>query len=891
MRRAYSVAAYVVAFVMMAMFVSCTEDSEVDAYTPTDVPSASGMIDITLNVAMASEEDEELTTSTRVGVGETTSSGGWTFVWEEGDELTAATATGDTPTYTQLTMSYFNLFASSFSGTVESGTDLRLLYPKFESSTIDLSSQDGKISCYLISDGYVNATTAEPFTPTMKQLGSYMVVNLNLTGDNLTKYAIERLEFCDVPTAATISLTKAYDSANLLTDIVYGDIVADMSSGENRAITINDDGTGTARVYLNILPFTKAQGERITIKCTFVDTTTDKKYYAEKMIEAKNSDATFNRATLYTTTLNYDVASTFNELWALAEFSADDYPTSKTWYVSDATATEEDFAGLKEALEKANTNKDINVVMLNLESVPGSAFEPCLYLTSIELPTAMTIGDYAFADCPSLSSIELPAATTFGEWAFNYCESLTSIDLPAATSIGNVTFHQCTSLTSINLPEVKTIGEYAFRNASSLSSIELPVATTIGEGAFTRCESLTSIYLPAATSIENLAFDDCESLTSIDLPVATSIGEGAFVYCSSLTDISLGYEGDGVSSIGTDAFVTVTTSNIDLTIKVAEDSSITIVGTTLYTGNNTYTFKSINGDELWALADFTADSYPENKTWYVSDTTATISDDVDDFAGLKAALEKANGDKDINVVMLNLESVPGDAFRSCKSLTSIELPAATTIGVNAFKYCSALTSIELPVATTIGESAFYYCSALSSIELPVATTIGDYAFMGCTSITNISLGDEDGVLSIGTDAFWDVTTENIDLTIKVAEDSSITISGTTLNTDSESITFNSINGNELWALEDFSATSYPESKTWYVSDATAETDDFVGLDAALENANGDKDINVVMLNLESVPEKAFYRCSDLTSIELPVATTIGESAFYYCSALTSIELP
>ena len=41
----------------------------------------------------------------------------------------------------------------------------------------------------------------------------------------------------------------------------------------------------------------------------------------------------------------------------------------------------------------------------------------------------------------------------------------------------------------------------------------------------------------------------------------------------------------------------------------------------------------------------------------------------------------------------------------------------------------------------------------------------------------------------------------------------------------------------------------------------------------------------------SIGSYAFYSCSALTSVSLPVATSIGSNAFYSCSALTSVSLP
>ena len=84
-----------------------------------------------------------------------------------------------------------------------------------------------------------------------------------------------------------------------------------------------------------------------------------------------------------------------------------------------------------------------------------------------------------------------------------------------------------------------------------------------------------------------------------------------------------------------------------------------------------------------------------------------------------------------------LTTISGSAFSSCSSLTSINLPALTTIsGNNAFSSCSSLTSINLPALTTIsGNNAFYSCYSLTSINLPALTTIsGSSAFSSCSSL-------------------------------------------------------------------------------------------------------------------------------------------------------------
>jgi hypothetical protein len=92
------------------------------------------------------------------------------------------------------------------------------------------------------------------------------------------------------------------------------------------------------------------------------------------------------------------------------------------------------------------------------------------------------------------------------------------------------------------------------------------------------------------------------------------------------------------------------------------------------------------------------------------------------------------------------------AFDGCSTLTSVSLPAATTIGNSAFSYCTSLTSVSLPAATSIGDSAFYDCSNLASVSLPAVISIGDYAFSDCTSLSTLTLGASPPIL--GSDVFY-----------------------------------------------------------------------------------------------------------------------------------------
>ena len=132
------------------------------------------------------------------------------------------------------------------------------------------------------------------------------------------------------------------------------------------------------------------------------------------------------------------------------------------------------------------------------------------------------------------------------------------------------------------------------------------------------------------------------------------------------------------------------------------------------------------------------------------------------------------------------ETVGNSAFNYCSSLTSIDLPACTTVGTYGFKG-SVFRSLYLPACTSVGASAFHYLSQLQTVNLPkltvipdkggissnvygcfassgiksidlgVCTRVGTYAFYYCKSLTAVILRSETMATLASTDAFKDST--------------------------------------------------------------------------------------------------------------------------------------
>ena len=95
-----------------------------------------------------------------------------------------------------------------------------------------------------------------------------------------------------------------------------------------------------------------------------------------------------------------------------------------------------------------------------------------------------------------------------------------------------------------------------------------------------------------------------------------------------------------------------------------------------------------------------------------------------------------------SIRLFNATSVGNYAFNSCSNLAEVSFPNATSIGNYAFQNCSNLTSVSFPNATSIGYGVFTDCSNLTTIYIgtntsTVCTLSSTDAFSDCTNLTNI----------------------------------------------------------------------------------------------------------------------------------------------------------
>jgi hypothetical protein len=203
-----------------------------------------------------------------------------------------------------------------------------------------------------------------------------------------------------------------------------------------------------------------------------------------------------------------------------------------------------------------------------------------------------------------------------------------------------------------------------------------------------------------------------------------------------------------------------------------------------------------------------------------------------------------------------------------------EYMPVTEIGLQAFRGCKSLTSLTLPVGiTSIDMFAFTYCESLTHINIPASvTSIDSKAFFGCTSLTRITVdrnnpyyASEGGIL------YNKAKTELIAFP---------SASGNvTIPTGVTTISYGAFNG-----CSGLTGITFPASVR-----SIEGVDNFLLAHGAF--AGCDSLINVTFTEgsqLENIGNGTFYDCESLTNITIPASVrSIGEGAFYNTAWLNS----
>ena len=491
--------------------------------------------------------------------------------------------------------------------------------------------------------------------------------------------------------------------------------------------------------------------------------------------------------------------------------------------------------GLKKIGYLAFTYTAINNVELpnSVSELGESVFEGCQNLTQVTgFENVTVIPDSLFANCP-IKNYNFENVTEIGEFAFwnseiselNFSNKLKIIKLQA--------FLKCNNLKQVTIPDSVINMNSAFRDCENLQQISLSNnLSEINSYAFYKCQSLTEITIPQnIKKIYDGAFADCSRLKKVTFCGNTECDSGdPFKECVGLEEI-VGYDDSYAERYADDKGISFTSlGSQNIQIKVGNNATATVVGDTI----------TITG---------TGETYDAGVNW------SSIDQD---------KIEKI-------IFEGNITYLGEASFSGFKNVTQVELPdSLNKIGSFAFSHCYSLKNITIPEGVTeMEENVFYNCSSLAEISLP--GTLKKIPFLGglYDDITGENKGLpietivlNDGIKVIGVDAFF-----NLNKLTNISLPDSIT----KIEDDAFS---NCVSLNKI---------ELPSKLVLLGENVFANCNAEIIFPASLKYIPrlGSNAVRKVIIpeGIETIGSFAFFECSNLTEIILPLTiTAIGEFA-------------
>ncbi len=328
-----------------------------------------------------------------------------------------------------------------------------------------------------------------------------------------------------------------------------------------------------------------------------------------------------------------------------------------------------------------------------------------------------------------ISIVDNNCITSAGTEVFQFQTSLSTVVLPTILTIGTHCFNSCTSLVEANFPLLRELPPAAFLNCPSLADVILPECTYMSANdTFGDCASLETLYLPKCTTIGGLIIDPfryvsgCVIDLTIPLCLTTQSGGDYHVALLNLLD---------------DNIVTVTTTTYDPEIFTIKMTFETIAATPvldptdlndwinffgIYWGNS-FTEVRVNGNEVTLVGG--NNIYIDNNLFLWYNYPWKLVSFIDSGCIIWSDFPMLNNNQIITAIELPSLSYIGDSvFSSCIALEEISLPRLEIAKGLNFIGCSSLQRILLPWLDEIGDNEFSDCADLVEIEIPVCRTLG-----------------------------------------------------------------------------------------------------------------------------------------------------------------------
>lgn len=436
---------------------------------------------------------------------------------------------------------------------------------------------------------------------------------------------------------------------------------------------------------------------------------------------------------------------------------------------------------------------------------------------------------------------------------------------------------------------INKIGENAFIN-TDIETVSFPTSlTTIGEKAFYNCNSLSNIVIPSSViTIDEMAFGICDSLRTITFENGSKIYEiKDYAFAGYLVDEEVGNSNlindinlpSNLNYLGKGVFSGCKSLNsINICDNINQLNSYLFYGCT-----NLATV--VCNNEITDIGDFTFYKCENIDNFVLSNDILNIGNYA--FANSAITFTQTPYDlesvknyafyncKNLNNITFNFEvaSIGNFAFSNCQNLKTVSLPnALTSLGESCFENCDLLTNVVFKDNLTIvSKRAFADCGKLQSVDLPVnITTIEDEAFLN-SAVNEVNFEDLVNLENIKQSAFDNCKFENI-----------------TFNEALQIIGVEAFANNELLSQVNLSNVTELSSKSFYNSGLSAVTLpsslNTIGESVFEFNNNLETVTFADNINLKTLSNKMFFKCSNLRMIEIPNSIEKIES---FCFALNT----
>jgi hypothetical protein len=217
---------------------------------------------------------------------------------------------------------------------------------------------------------------------------------------------------------------------------------------------------------------------------------------------------------------------------------------------------------------------------------PYRAFASCTKLQKIRLPLNTFLSQHMFYGCTSLTALKLGAApfTAAEEGVidfagargvglnntFNGCSAITTVRMPTNITMGQNMFDGCTRLSTLqtgtapfepnvidlsgyvaNLPEIAAAEWMVFSNCISITKVRISAYRKLQQNMFISCSNLTSLTVGnavfeegvidlsgySAASYENGVFYGCTAITKVRIPGYIDLPQQMFSNCRNLSEL------------------------------------------------------------------------------------------------------------------------------------------------------------------------------------------------------------------------------------------------------------------------------------------------------------------------------------------------------------------